>query len=400
VGALFFFIIFALNVWGGKTALAGFILESSIRSILLILGFWLLIMLAQGVVEWAVGAEPVQNNLPVVSRNREAIIGRSFLSIRVAFGTVCLAGVLVIWRVFDRTPEAVVSLLTYGFNIGQQRINLLLLIIAAAVVYGSLVLSTALQKLLKDQVFPQHNVDIGVQQSLTHLIHYALIFGGFLVAISILGFDFTKITIIFGALSVGIGFGLQNIVNNFVCGLIMLFERPIRVGDVIEFGGIYAEVKKIGLRATWVRTFNNEEIVVPNSDLITNQVTNCTLTDRMIRRVIPVGVAYGSDVPLVMETLMDIAKASPEVLENPAPVVLFKEFGDSTLNFNVLVWIGRFEDNLRIQSDLCQEIDRRFREAGIEIAFPQMDLHLRSVDEEAGSLLAGSLASEPEAAPD
>jgi small-conductance mechanosensitive channel len=357
-------------------------------------------MLAQGVVEWAVGAEPVQNNLPVVSRNREAIIGRSFLSIRVAFGTVCLAGVLVIWRVFDRTPEAVVSLLTYGFNIGQQRINLLLLIIAAAVVYGSLVLSTALQKLLKDQVFPQHNVDIGVQQSLTHLIHYALIFGGFLVAISILGFDFTKITIIFGALSVGIGFGLQNIVNNFVCGLIMLFERPIRVGDVIEFGGIYAEVKKIGLRATWVRTFNNEEIVVPNSDLITNHVTNCTLTDRMIRRVIPVGVAYGSDVPLVMETLMDIAKASPEVLENPAPVVLFKEFGDSTLNFNVLVWIGRFEDNLRIQSDLCQEIDRRFREAGIEIAFPQMDLHLRSVDEEAGSLLAGSLASEPEAAPD
>ena len=156
----------------------------------------------------------------------------------------------------------------------------------------------------------------------------------------------------------------------------MLFERPIRVGDVIEFGGIYSEVKTIGLRATWVRTFDNEEIVVPNSDLITNQVTNCTLTDRQIRRKISVGVAYGSDIPLVMETLMDIAKKSSDVLDKPEPLVLFKEFGDSTLNFQLLVWIGDFGDNLRIQSDLCQEIDKRFREAGIEIAFPQTKTRL------------------------
>jgi len=395
-GAMLFFIILAMSVWGGKTALAGYLLESSIRSILLVLGFWLLIMLTQGVMEWTVNAPQVQSSLPVVGRNKEVIISRSSFSIKVVLGTVCLGSVLVTWHVFDRTPEAVVSLLTFGFNVGSQRISLLLVIIAAAVLYGSFILSAAIQKLLKDKVFPQHLVDVGVQQSLTHLIHYALVFGGFLLTVSVLGFDLSKITIIFGALSVGIGFGLQNIVNNFVCGLIMLFERPIRVGDVIEFGGVYAEVKKIGLRATWVRTFNNEEIVVPNSDLITNQVTNCTLTDRMIRRVIQVGVAYGSNVPLVMETLLDVAKSSPEVLENPPPVVLFKEFGDSTLNFEVLVWIGRFEDNLRIQSDLCQEIDRRFREADIEIAFPQMDLHLRTIDDKAGSILAGSTIPEPE----
>jgi len=134
--------------------------------------------------------------------------------------------------------------------------------------------------------------------------------------------------------------------------------------------------------------------VVPNSDLITNQVTNCTLTDRKIRRKVSVGVAYGSDVPLVMKTLMDIARTFPDVLDQPEPMVLFKEFGDSSLNFQLLVWIGRFEDNLRVQSDLCQEIDKRFREAGIEIAFPQRDLHLRSVGEEAGKLLTGSAASE------
>ena len=395
-GALLFFIILAMNVWGGKTALAGYLLESSVRCILLVLGFWLLIMLTQGVMEWAVNAPQVQSSLPVVSRNKEVIISRSSFSIKVVLGTVWLGSVLVTWHVFDRTPEAVVSLLTFGFNVGSQRISLLLVIIAGAVLYGSFILSAAIQKLLKDKVFPQHLVDIGVQQSLTHLIHYVLIFSGFLVAVSVLGVDLSKITIIFGALSVGIGFGLQNIVNNFVCGLIMLFERPIRVGDVIEFGGVYSEVKKIGLRATWVRTFNNEEIVIPNSDLITNQVTNCTLTDRMIRRVIPVGVAYGSDVPLVIETLMDVAKASPEVLEKPEPVVLFKQFGDSTLNFEVLVWIKRFEDNLSILSDLCQEVDRKFREAGIEIAFPQMDLHLRTIDDKAGSILAGSTVLEPE----
>ncbi len=396
VSALFFFLILALNVWGGKTVLAGYILESSIRSILLVLGFRLLIMLAHGIVEWAANAAPVQNILPFVSHNKDIITSRASLFINVTLGTVLLAGVLVIWRVFDRTPDAITSLLTSGVTVGSQQVSLLLIIVAAAVLYGSFVLSAALQRLLKERVFPQHRVDLGVQQSLTHLIHYIFIFSGFLFSVSVLGFDLSKVTIIFGALSVGIGFGLQNIVNNFICGLIMLFERPIRVGDVIEFGGIYAEVKKIGLRATWVRTYNNEEIVVPNSDLIINQVTNCTLTDRMIRRVIPVGVAYGSDVPLVMETLMDVATGSPEVLNEPAPAVLFKQFGDSTLNFEVLIWIGRFEDGLRILSDMCQEIDKRFREADIEIAFPQMDLHLRSVDDKAGSILSDSMTSKPE----
>jgi len=395
VGVLFFFIIMALNVWGGKTAMAGYILESSIRSILSVLGFWLLMVMSQGVVEWTINFTMVQSNLLIASRNKDAIISKLFFTIKILLGTVWLGGVLVIWRVFDRTPEAVISLLTFGFTVGSQRISLLLIIIASAVIYGSFLLSSAIQKLLKEQFFPQHTVDIGVQQSLTHLIHYALIFTGFLVAMSIMGFDFSKVTIIFGALSVGIGFGLQNVVNNFVCGLIMLFERPIRVGDVIEFTGIYAEVKKIGLRATWVRTFNNEEIVVPNSDLITNQVINCTLTDRVIRRVIPVGVAYGSDVSLVMETLLEVAKESSEVLNEPDPLVLFKQFGDSTLNFELLVWIGRFEDNLRILSDLRQEIDKRFREAEIEIAFPQRDLHLRSVDDKAVSDLKECFVPQP-----
>ncbi len=395
LGILYFAVILVLVVWGGKLALAGYILESSIRSVLLVLGFWLVLKLATGALEWLVDSPSVQKNLPVVGRHRDDVLNWSSLVVKVTIGTFLFTGVLVVWRIFNHPPAAIAAILSFGITVGSQKITLGLVILAAVIFYGSFLLSSAIDRLFSQKVFMQHGVDRGVQQSLSRLVHYAVVFAGFMIAISVLGFNFTKITIIFGALSVGIGFGLQNIVNNFVCGLIMLFERPIRVGDVIEFGGIYAEVKIIGLRATWVRTFDNEEIVVPNSDLITNQVTNCTLTDRQIRRKVSVGVAYGSDVPLVMDTLMDIARTSPDVLDRPEPLVLFKEFGDSTLNFQLLVWIGRFEDNLRIQSDLCQEIDRRFREEDIEIAFPQRDLHLRSVDEEAGKLLTGSAASEP-----
>jgi small-conductance mechanosensitive channel len=219
------------------------------------------------------------------------------------------------------------------------------------------------------------------------LVHYALILIGFLLALTALGFELTKVTIIISALGVGIGFGLQTVVNNFVCGLIMLFERPVRVGDYIEIGGLWAEIRKIGLRATVVRTFDHAEIVVPNSDLISNQVTNWTLSDRGVRLIIAVGVAYGSDVPLVTETLMECAMASSKVLRMPEPQVFFQNFGESSLDFELRLWISNVDDRLTAASDLRNEIDRRFREKGIEIAFPQRDLHIRSVDESPGSLL-------------
>ena len=180
------------------------------------------------------------------------------------------------------------------------------------------------------------------------------------------------------ALGVGIGFGLQNVVNNFVCGLIMLFERPVRVGDTIELGGLWAEIKKIGLRSTIVRTFDAAEIVVPNSDLISNQVTNWTLSDRVVRLIIAVGVAYGSDLDLVTRTLMACAENNESVSATPGPQVLFLNFGDSTLDFELRVFVAASR-RLSTKNELNHDIDKRFRENGIVIAFPQRDLHLRSV---------------------
>jgi small-conductance mechanosensitive channel len=199
----------------------------------------------------------------------------------------------------------------------------------------------------------------------------------------------TNITILGGAIGVGIGFGLQAIVNNFASGIILLFERPIRVGDMIQLVDLPCTVKKIGLRSTVVSSRDDADIVIPNSDLVTNQVTNWTLSERRMRLRIPVGVAYGSDVPLVMRILKEIAEGNLSVLSNPASSVLFLGFGESSLNFELRVWIKDFLDRFRIQSELIQAIDSRFRSEGVEIPFPQRDLHVRSIDESASSSLTG-----------
>lgn len=179
------------------------------------------------------------------------------------------------------------------------------------------------------------------------------------------------------------------IVNNFICGLIMLFERPVKIGDTIEVEGTYGVVKRVGLRSTIVETYDQAEIVVPNTDLITEQVTNWTLAERRMRLKIPVGVAYGSEISAVTETLMACAAANEMVLEEPGPNVLFMGFGDSAMNFELLVWTDEFDNRLKVISGLNREIEKQFRERGIEIPFPQRDLHVRSVHEAVASALAG-----------
>ncbi|MHC5100282.1 MAG: mechanosensitive ion channel family protein [Planctomycetota bacterium] len=259
------------------------------------------------------------------------------------------------------------------------------MIVVIAVLYGSFFVSWFFQKLFLDILLRKRQIQKGVRVSFERLIHYFVIFVAFLLAISILGFDLTKFTIIISALGVGIGFGLQGVVNNFVSGLILLFERPVRQGDIIEIGGLWAEVKNIGLRATTVRTFDQADLIIPNADLTTNQVTNWTLSSRQVRLIIPVGVAYGSDVPLVFEILTECAKANEKVAKTPEPVVLFLKFGESSLDFELRVWIIDTDYRLMVRSQLHQEIDRRFREANIVIAFPQRDVHLRSPNESVAS---------------
>jgi small-conductance mechanosensitive channel len=379
-GAFFFAFIIIAEIWG-KQGLAEYLFISLIRSTASLLGFMMFIYMIRGFIEWIFLKSSLQKTA-LFSRNTDAIIRRATLFTDVAIcGLVFLPGILFIWGAYDSLPEAMKGLLALGFNLGSQRISVGLVIISAGILYVSFLASWIIQKLLMDEVLAKQRVEKGVRVSIARLVHYVLIFIGFLVALFALGFEFTKLTIMLSALGVGIGFGLQGVVNNFVSGLILLFERPVRVGDFIELDGKWAEIKNIGLRATTVQTLDQADVIIPNADLVTNQVINWTLSNRRVRLIIPVGVAYGSDISLVMETLMTCAIESSKVAKTPEPQVLYLSFGESTLDFELRVWVPNAEERLTVISELHQEIDRRFREAKIEIAFPQRDMHLRSVDE-------------------
>ena len=197
---------------------------------------------------------------------------------------------------------------------------------------------------------------------------------------SLAGVELRNFAVLAGAFGIGIGFGLQNIVNNFVSGIILLFERPVRVGDVIMIDDEWSTVRKIGLRSTMVETPNRSEIIVPNSDLISQKVTNWTLSSNSIRIVIPVGVAYGSDVAKTLAVLYEVAAASEDVLTSPEPSPIFTGFGDSSLDFQLRFWIAEADQILHVRSKILQRIDQRFREEGLEIPFPQRDVHLKLED--------------------
>ncbi len=199
-----------------------------------------------------------------------------------------------------------------------------------------------------------------------------------LVSLYILGISLTSLTVIAGGLSVGIGFGLQNIVNNFISGLILLFGRSIKEGDVLQFDTVWCTVRKISFRSTTVETFDNAVLIIPNSDLITNRILNWTQNNDTVRRDVVVGVAYGSDTELVVKTLLGVAEAHKHVLRAPKPSVLFDNFGSSSLDFILRVWIDDIDVVLTTLSELRHAVDKAFRENSIEISFPQMDVHFRS----------------------
>ncbi len=381
-----FFVVMLIAELGAYSSFAENMMRSSLHTLGAALAAWLLIYITRGWIEGLVYHTPLQR-VPLLRSNPAESVRRLTRITDVLIFTLYLALILVVWGVYPTPVEAVKGVLSLGVSVGSLKITLGHILSAAVVLYGSFLLSWAIRNLLMGGVLAKSKADAGTQHSITALVHYAVVFVGFLLALSALGFQLTQLTIMLSALGVGIGFGLQQVVNNFVCGLIMLFERPVKIGDFLEMGGHWVEVKKIGLRATVVRTLDHAEIVVPNSDLITSQVTNWTLTDRRVRLIIPVGVAYGSDVPLVIETLLKCADANAKVLKKPEPQILFRSFGDSSLDFEMRFYILNPGERLQIVSDLNQEIDREFRLAGIEIAFPQRDLHVRSVDESAASRL-------------
>jgi small-conductance mechanosensitive channel len=229
------------------------------------------------------------------------------------------------------------------------------------------------------RLLSKSNLDIGIRTTIGTLFRYLMIVIGLMVILQSAGIDMSTVTVLAGALGVGIGFGLQNITSNFISGLIILFERPIKVGDRIEVCDISGDVVNISMRATTIVTNDNISVIVPNSDFISSRVINWSHNDRNVRFSVEVGVSYKEDPEKIKDILLAVAQDNSAVLKHPEPDVIFTEFGDSSLNFNLRVWTTELiqkPDTLR--SQIYFEIFKRFRENGVEIPFPQRDLHIKN----------------------
>lgn len=293
---------------------------------------------------------------------------------------ILLPVVAMLWGARATDILGVWRLLTNGVQLGDIRLSLnsfLILVVIFAVGVG---VTRWLQGVLKTSVLPQTKIDTGAQTAIVTGLGYVGMTLAALVAISTAGLNLSSLAVVAGALSVGIGFGLQTIVSNFVSGIILLVERPIKEGDWIEVSGQSGYVRKISVRSTRIETFDRHDVIIPNSDLIAGIVKNMTLTSRSGRLILPVGVAYGSDLEKVKTILMSAARGHNGILRYPAPFVLFRGLGDSSLNFELRCYLRSVEDIMSVQSDLYFNVYNELGKAGVEIPFPQRDLHIRDID--------------------
>lgn len=272
-------------------------------------------------------------------------------------------------------------MLTYSFSIGSMSFSLASLAQAIIILITTHYIARVWGHFFKKNFLGESGLDRGVQESMTTITVYSIWIFGIFIAMIVFGLNTTTLTVAFGALGIGIGFGLQNIFNNFISGIILLFERPIQVGDDIEINGTWATIRKTNVRSTVVQTYDNATIMIPNSELISNQVINWSFKDKRLRRKVTVGVAYDSDVELVRETLLEIAQKTPRVMSYPAPDVLFNDFGDSALIFTLRFWtfISCF---MAVETEIRFQVEKLFRERGLVIAYPQQDIHIKSIPPE------------------
>jgi len=296
-----------------------------------------------------------------------------------------IATLLLIYFVLDifRIQGAIIDWLTEFFlqerHLGSMVFTWGNIFIFFIVIYLSIVISGFIRMLLEDDVLNKMNMKKGLPYTIALIVKYSLVTAGIFLAVSAAGIPTTSLTVVIGAFGVGIGFGLQNIFNNLVSGLILLFERPIQLGDTIEVGTLMGNVRSIGIRSSNVRTFDGAEIIVPNGNLISNEVINWTLSDERRRIELIVGVSYSSDPHKVEEVLMNVIKNHPDIESDPEPSVWFQNLGDSSLDFRMLFWTKEFNQWIRIKSDILFQVFDDLKKAGIEIPFPQRDLHVRSV---------------------
>jgi small-conductance mechanosensitive channel len=327
-------------------------------------------------------------SLRVIRDHGEEIVEKATTLVHLGGVFLWLTFVSRTFRLYDPLRDLLGAILTAEWGLGSWRISILDILSFFLALWLGLMFARIARLTLREDVLSRMTLPRGMRETISTTAYYIILLLAFFFAAGAAGFDLTKFTILAGALGVGIGFGLQNIVNNFISGLILLFERPIQIGDTIEIENLVGSVKHIGIRASVVRTFAGAEVIVPNGDLISGRVINWTLSDRLRRIEISVGVAYGTDPQHVMDILLEQAKSHEDTLQHPEPYVLFTGFGESSLDFKLRFWTANYDRWFFVESEVKVAVNNALKDAGIEIPFPQRDLHVRSVDEAAGEALA------------
>ena len=348
----------------GYLNLARFISSTFLVIVVAFLGFFVAARVLLGLWELSLELRPlaglymVRNHRPLISRRSAAVIS-----------LLAVAGWLFairsnLWNL-GLEADMLRRVGEFSLSFGSVSFSVRDLFLCGVTLGASLVLSRLARFVLDEELFPRLRLAHGLSYALASLFQYVILTIGFLLALATLGFDASRLTVMIGALGVGIGFGLQAIVNNFVSGLILLFERPIKTGDTVQVGQVTGEVRRIGVRSSTVRTASGAEVIVPNSTLVSDSVTNWTLSDRSSRFEIPLGVAYGTKPATVLAMLKEVAKQHPEVLAYPEPSAFFLGFGDSSLNFELRAWVGDTGRVGAVKSEVAVAVAEALEAAGI-----------------------------------
>jgi small-conductance mechanosensitive channel len=287
------------------------------------------------------------------------------------------------------------AILAHPLEAGQISVTLGSILLFIVSVYLAFWVARTVRVVLRDEVLPQMDLPRGVGNSISSLSYYGLVLVGLMVALAAAGFETSQFALIFGALGIGIGLGLQNIVNNFVSGLILMFERPIQPGDVVEVSGTSGTVRNIGMRATTLTTFEGADVVVPNGTLLSEKLINWTLSDMNRRIDVEVGVAYGSDPRRVLTLLREVAEGTPGITAMPVPAIVFKGFGPSSLDFSIRAWTDNFGDWVTIRTEMTARVYEALAREGITIPYPQQDVHIRSVSPGIGQPFTSAVPPQP-----
>jgi potassium efflux system protein len=368
-----------ISVIIGSVLLAEFVTYASIRSSALALILYALSVALNSVIISILHGRRMQH-MNLIKQHYNIILKRMFNLVNFASIILWIILTLRFFTFWDEIYNAIKRVLIYNLKIGTVNLSLGNIIIFVFIIWFTLWISSIIRIIFDEEVTPRVKLKKGVPGAISLIIRISLITIGILIAIAAAGVEMSKLAILLGALGVGIGFGLQNIFNNLISGIILAFERPLNEGDIIEVGTHTGVVKQIGIRSSTIRTAEGAEVIVPNGNLISNELINWTLTDQQRRAEVLVGAAYGTNPEKVLQILRDCASLHAEVLKDPEPIAVFTAFGASSLDFRLLFWIPDADRRLIIQSEVALLVNDALQKAGIEIPFPQQDLHIKSID--------------------